>query len=256
MYRLDLWLTVLVVSFIQRFKKKNPLKEKDSHRLKMNLQYFAEPDDEDDLDDDDDDPEGGDPTEPDLDELLKDRKFKKQYNAKLKEHMGQRLKKFEGVDPVEYRRLKEQAEKKPGNKDEDQDDDLEKLKSKLTEKEKRLLRAERREKTAMVKEFAVENGHNPRLLARLINVDDIEMSEDGEPENLEDLFEEIEEDFPEYFGQTDDDDEDEDEEPKRKKKAGTYKPGSRQKNNDKTKKADRRSLGAERAAKRHKKEDK
>ncbi len=233
---------------------------KESNPLKMQLQFFAEDDDsDDDLDDDsgdsDDDSDESDDDELDIDELLKDKKFKKQYNAKLKKQLGKRMKKYKDIDPEEYRRLKEQAGKKKGEQDnEDDDDETETLREQLQTKEKKLLRAERREKRAMVKEYAVDNQVNPKLLARLINVDDIELDEDGEAENLDDLFEELEEEFPEYLGAPDEDDDEEDDEPVKKKRKSTFVPGSRQKSNKK-KKVDPYEAGRLKALERHKKEE-
>lgn len=245
--------------FISLFKKESGLpakKEEKIKPLKLDLQFFADEDNSDDNDSDDDSGDSDDDSddidndELDIDELLKDKQFKKQYQAKLKEQLNKRMRKYKDVDPEEYRRLKEQAGKKKD--DAGDDDELETLKTKLTEKEKRIERAERREKRAMVKEFAVDNQVNPKLLARLINVDDIELDEDGEPENLDELFEELEEEFPEYFGAADD--EDDEEEPRREKKS-TFVPGARQKSNKK-KKVDPYEAGRLKALERHKKEDK
>ena len=220
-------LYVWLVAMIQTFKGDLPAEteEKQHAPLKLDLQFFADDNDDDDSDDgaDDDSGEGDDADDegPSLDELLKDKAFKKQYNDRLKEQLGKRMKKFEGVDPEEYKRLKASTDKSKGK---DQDDD--KQDDPNPEQQKRLLRAERREKKAVVKEFAVDNGHNPKLLARLLDVDAIELDEDGEPENLDELFEELEADFPEYFGASDDDDEEN--EPVKKKK---FVPGSKQKSN-------------------------
>src|SRR5699024_1881245 len=136
--------------------------------------------------------------------------------------------------------------------DDEEDDELESLRTQLGEKEKRIERAERKEKRAMVKEYAVDNQVNPKLLSRLINVDDIELDDDGEAENLDELFEELEEEFPEYFGIADDDDEED--EPSRKKKKSSFVPGSRQKGNKK-KKVDPKEAGRQKAMERHKKEE-
>ncbi|MFD1450841.1 hypothetical protein ACFQ5E_08585 [Oceanobacillus sojae] len=224
--------------------------------LKLNLQFFAEEDD-DDSDDESDDDQGDDDEEDDdvdLDELLKDPKFKKQYNKKMKDQLGKRMKKYDGVDPEEYRRLKEQAGKKK-DKGDGGEDDPEDLKSQLSAKEKEIQRYERMGKRAMVKEFAVDNQVNPKLLARLINVDDIELDEDGEPENLDDLFEELEEELPEYFGAADDNDDEEDEEDDRKKSnKQRFTPGRKQKTNKK-KKVDPYDAGRQKALERHKKEE-
>lgn len=210
-------------------------KEETSDLLTLDLQFFAAEDDdpednpendveedpEDDPEDDEEDDEADDV--PDLDELLKDKTFKKQYNARLKEQLGKRMKKHER----ELERLKSKsggkdAKKTDGAEDDDPDD--------RQEAHSRLARAERREKRALVKEYAADNGHSPKLLTRLINIDDIELDEDGEPENLDDLIEELEEEFPELFGA---DDEDDDDRPRKKK----FTPGTRQKMNKK-KKAD------------------
>lgn len=224
-----------------------PLLEKQGMFLPLNLQFFAkedEDDSEEDEEDDSDDEDG-----PDLDELLKDPKFKKKYQAKLKEQLSKRMKKFADVDPEEYRLLKEKADKNKKKADEEEDD-KESLQSELKAKEQKLLRAERREKRFAVKEFAVDNGYDQKLLARLIDIDAVELDEDGEPENLEDLFDELKDEFPQYFGDQDEDDDEEDTEPKKK----SYRPGSKQKGNKKREK-DKRAAGAERAKQRHKKEE-
>lgn len=161
------------------------------------------------------------------------------------------MKKYEDVNPEEYRRLKEQAGKKKGKSD-SSDDDPEDLKSQLSAKEKEIQRYERMGKRAMVKEFAVDNQVNPKLLARLINVDDIELDEDGDPENLDELFEELEEEFPEYFGATDDEEDDEEDDKKSSKQRFT--PGRKQKTNKK-KKVDPYDAGRQKALERHKKEE-
>lgn len=244
---------LLMISVIKNKWFPSTLKEENELKLlPLNLQFFAgDEDPEDDPEDDDPEDEQDDDT-PDLDELLKDPKFKKQYQAKFKEQLSKRMKKYKDIDPDEYRRLKEQAEKKKQKEQEDESEEAESLKSELKEKEKQLLRAERREKRALVKEFAIDNGYNPKLLARLIDLDAIELDENGEPENLEELFEEIQEEFPEYFRDLSDEDDEQEEKATKKTK---YAPGSQQKGNKK-RKVDRRALGAERAKKRHgKKED-
>lgn len=239
----------VLIFFNSLFKKKD--EKNDYLQLPLNLQFFADEDSEDEKEEEDEEEDG-----PDLDELMKDPVFKKKYQAKLKEQLGKRMKKFKDVDPEEYRRLKEQADKKKAKDKDDEDEELESLKSETKAQEKRLLRAERREKQAVVKEFAVDNGVNAKLLARLIDIDAVELDDDGEPENLEDLFEELQDEFPEYFGEQDEDEEDEEEEIRSKKKnLNRYAPGSKQKGNKKREK-DKRAAGAKRAAERHKKENK
>lgn len=200
--------------------------------LRLDLQFFADEGDDDDDegdgqgDDGDgaDEGEGDDDDTPNLDELLKDPAFKKQYNARLKEQLGKRMKKHE-------RQLEKLKGKGAAGKDQDDDKGADD-KGEPNETQAILARAERREKRALVKEYAADNGHNPKLLARLINIDDIELDEDGDPENLEELIEDLEDEFPELFaaGVADDDNE-EDERPAKKR----YTPGAKQKGNKKKK---------------------
>lgn len=247
----------LIQWFISLFERDlSTITKEEINPLKLDLQFFADEEDDDDSDDDQDDDSNSDDDDTDddldIDELLKDKNFKKQYQKKMKEQLGKRMKKYEDVDPDEYRRLKEQAGKKK-DKGDGGEDDPEDLKSQLSAKEKEIQRYERMGKRAMVKEFAVDNQVNPKLLSRLINVDDIELDEDGEPENLDDLFEELEEEFPEYFGAADDDDEDEEDDKKSSKQRFT--PGRKQKTNKK-KKVDPYDAGRQKALERHKKEEK
>lgn len=211
----------------------------------LDLQFFASDEDEEDEEEGQEDDSGEEDEDeedaPDLDELLKDPAFKKQYNARFKEQLAKRMKRHN----KELERLK-------GDKKQDEDDDSEGDDDQARNNEKRLLRAERREKRAIVKEFAVDNGHNPRLLARLIDLDEIDLDENGEPENLDELFEELEEEFPEYFGADKDDGEDDEEEERPRKKRFT--PGARQKMNKK-KKVDPREAGRQKALDRHKKKE-
>lgn len=206
--------------------------------VRLPIQFFS------DLGGDPDDDDTNQDDEPNLAELIKkDPKLKKQYQELLKTQLGKRMKKFEDVDVEEYRQLKEKAEKgknKGKGSDKEDQDDTDELKSELKAKQEKLLRAERREKRATVKEFAIDNGVDPKLLARLINVDDIELDEDGEPENLDELFEELQEEFPQYLKAQEESDE---EEEKTTKKKGFYSAGSTQKGNTKPKEKDGYDVG-------------
>jgi hypothetical protein len=225
---------------------------------KLDLQFFADGDEGDDDggddegdDDDDSDDEGEDEEELDLQELIKnDPKLKKQHTQLMKEQLAKRMKKYKDVDPEEYRRLKQQADKDKGNgsDDEEDTDPAKKL------QEQRLLRAESREKRALVKEEALERGYNPKLVARLIDLNEVDLDEDGESDNLDELIDDLEAEFPELLGkQANQDDDEDDEDLPGKKKA--YKPGRRQKNNKNSKKKDLSALGAAKAAERHKKKE-
>jgi hypothetical protein len=215
-----------------------------------NLQFFGGNEEEEDDEEEDDE---GEEDELNLKELLKDPKIKKQHQELLKTQLGKRMRKYEGIDPEEFRRLKEQADKKQKQKEEHDDDELEQLKTQNKEKEKQLLRAERREKRALVKEFAVDQGVNPKLLSRLVDIDAIELDEDGEAENLEKLFEELQEEFPEYF--TAQDDEEDEEETTSTKRKGFYKAGHTQKSNKKPPEKKAYDIGKARALARHKREE-
>ena len=258
------WLVIMIEKLFTKGDLPTVMEEvKPKLPMRLDIQFFADDDDDDDSDEDDDDndddsdddDEKDDKDEaPDLDELLKDRAFRKQYNAKFKGQMAKRMKKKD----EEIERLKGDKSKDKKKDDDKDDDDTSELETRLQDKEKRLLRAERREKRATVKEFAIDNGYDPKLLARLINLDEIELDEDGEPENIDELFDEIEEEFPGYFGAVDEDDDEDDEEEekssKRKKKV-SYSPGSRQKGNRK-KKTKPYDAGRLKALERHKKEEK
>lgn len=216
-----------------------PLFQPTFHPLvRLPIQFFSDPDGDPDDDTDQDD-------ETNLAELIKkDPKLKKQYQEMLKTQLGKRMKKFEDVDVEEYRQLKEKAEKgkdKGKGSDKEDHDDAVELKSELKAKEEKLLRAERREKRATAKEFAIDNGVDPKLLARLIDVDAIELDEDGEPENLDELFEELQEEFPQYLKAQEESDEEEDQ--RTTKKKGFYSAGSTQKGNTKPKEKDGYDVG-------------
>ncbi|OAK70089.1 hypothetical protein [Lederbergia galactosidilytica] len=245
MKQLYIWLVAMIKSLFGKGGLPAEMEEqKEMEFLPFDLQYFAEdPEDPEDPDDSDDpeDPEDPEDDIPDIDELLKDPVFKKQYNKKLKDQLSKRMKRHN----KELERLKGKGKDKDDEKGTDDEEE------RSQEDEKRLLRAEHREKRALVKEFAVDNGHNPRLLARLIDLNEIELDEDGEPENLDELFEELEEEFPEYFGAVEDDEDEEEEERPRKKK---FTPGARQKMN-KEKKVNPKEAGRQKALERHKKKE-
>ena len=211
--------------------------------LPMNLQYFSAKDD-----DPEDDSEGKDET-PSLEELLENPEFKKQYEADMKTKLGKRLKKYKDVDLDEYKRLKEEAGKKEEKPEKDEESD-DPSKSKIDEHEKRLARAERKEKRAAIKEYAMDNKFNAKLSAKLIDIDELELDEDGEPTNLEELFEDLAEEFPDLFGEKDEEEEEEVQESEHRPR---YNPGKSKGN--KVGKKDARKAGAERAKARHKKEE-
>ncbi|WP_144559566.1 hypothetical protein [Shouchella miscanthi] len=185
--------------------------------LPMNLQFFAEEEEQDDLDQEEEE------STPDLEELLKNPEFKKQYDAKVGKTIKRRLK--------NAKKEKSEEQEEQSNQEEEEDN---KSNSKLDEHEERLARAERKEKRAAVKEYAMENKFNAKLATKLISIDEIELDDDGEPTNLEELFEDLAEEFPEFFSEKEEEEE--------SSKSG-YGPGVKQKNNSGTKKKDTRELG-------------
>ncbi|WP_028983326.1 hypothetical protein [Sporolactobacillus terrae] len=222
---------------------------------KLNLQFFASEDGDDDEggdDDDQDDQDGDDEDDEDQDEeqtleqmIKDDPKLKKQFNQLFKNKFDKRLK---GVDLKKAKELlakeQEKQDDKKGEGNDEDDAKTAKLQLKLDRKAKRL----------SVKEYAADNGQNPKLVARLIDLDKLELNEDGEidPDDLEDAFDALEDEFPDLFAN---DNEDEDEEQRKsKKKRSSYKPGSRQKGNKKMK-HDPYESGKARALARHKKEE-
>lgn len=228
--------------------------------LKLDLQFFAEKSEEDgddgegDDDKGDDDDSDDDDDVPDFEELMKNKAFRQKHKERLEVQLDKRLKKFKDVDPDEYRRLKAAADKAKGNKgkdDKDDDDDT----GAADQIAKKLLKVETREKNAAVKSFAIDKEVDPELLVRFINLKDIELDEDGEPENLEDLFDELlESKNAKYFEQAEADDDEDGGTKKKKKTSGSYTPGTKQKIN-KSKKVDPKEAGKQKAMARHKKKE-
>lgn len=137
-----------------------------------------------------------------LDELMKDPAFKAQYEAKLQEQLGKRLKKYDGVDPDEYKRLKDLEDKKK----QDEMTEAQKLQAKIDAMEAEKLTFAEREKDIAVKEFAISNGLDPKLIARLIDKSGIKKS--GEDfEGIKEAVEAVQSEFPQLFQSEEGDDE-------------------------------------------------
>lgn len=137
-----------------------------------------------------------------LDEMMKDPEFKKAYEAKLQEQLGKRLKKFEGVDPEEFKRLKDLEDKKK----EAEMTEAQKLQAKIDAMEAEKLTFAEREKDIAVKEFAISNGLDPKLIARLIDKSGIKKS--GEDfEGIKEAVEAVQSEFPQLFQSEEGDDE-------------------------------------------------
>jgi hypothetical protein len=137
-----------------------------------------------------------------LDDLLKDPVLKKAYEDKLKEQLGKRLKKFEGVDADEYKRLKEAEDKKK----EDELSDVQKAQKKLDEYKAKESILESKERDIAVKEFAIDNGLDSKLISRLIDKSTIKRAEGGEGfEGIEEAIEAVKTEFPQLFQSASDD---------------------------------------------------
>ncbi|UAK17563.1 hypothetical protein [Sporolactobacillus terrae] len=254
--RLKLWISLIVALLLQKRVPASHKAEKLPHKL--NLQFFASEDGDDDEggdDDDQDDQDGDDEDDEDQDEeqtleqmIKDDPNLKKQFNQLFKSKFDKRLK---GVDLKKAKELlaieQQKQDDKQGEGSDEDDAKTANLQLKLDRKAKRL----------SVKEYAADHGQNPKLVARLIDLDKLELNEDGEvdPDDLEDAFDTLEDEFPDLFAADDgDEDEDEEEQPRRKKKRSAYRPGSRQRGNKKPK-HDPYESGKARALARHKKEE-
>jgi hypothetical protein len=205
---------------------------------------------------DDDDKGGGNKTqtggEPDdklnLDELMKDPEFKKQYEAKIKDQLDKRLKKYEGVDLEKYKQLtaKEQEEL-------DKDlSDSQKLQKQLDTLKAEKLAFESKERTYAIKDFVYDSGLNPKIakLVQSLHGDSVKRGEDGEWSGIEEAVQSVKADFPELFPS---DEEDEDSTPEDKGNRRTFKTPN-QSGNKQTPK-DLKALGKSKAAERHGKKD-
>jgi hypothetical protein len=228
--------------------------------LPLDLQHFAgskdkdededqDEDEDEDLDDEDNDDE--DSSDPSLEQMLKDNPaLKKEFNKLFKDRFDKRLK---GVDLKEAKRLlKEKSDKLDQDDQEDKDRKQKNKEDEISDKARKI---EVKTKRLAVKEFAVDNNLNPKLLSRLIDLDKLELDDDGELDNddLEELVDELTEEFPELFRKSKqaDQDEDEDEEQDDKSKARSHKVGSKKKTN-KPKDKDLREAGKNKALERAK----
>jgi hypothetical protein len=132
-----------------------------------------------------------------LDELMKDPVFKAAYEAKLQEQLQKRFKKYEGIDPEEFKKLKEEADKRK----QEQMTETEKLQAQIdamkAEQEKLVVR----EADIAVKEYAISNNLDPKLIARLIDKSAIKKGAEGF-EGIKEAIEAVQAEFPQLF-QTD-----------------------------------------------------
>ncbi|QFG05415.1 scaffolding protein [Bacillus phage 031MP002] len=179
----------------------------------------------------------------DLDTLMKDPVFKAQYEERLKQQMSKRLKKYEGIDPEEYKALKAKEEQQAqANMTE-----AEKLQKELEAYKQREQQLEETQKEIAVKEFAFANGHDPKLLSRLIDTSGLTKGEDGKYQGLSEAFEQVRAEFPQLFPSEDESNSQADE--THKSGGGAYKLPKQ--NGNPEKKKDKYSSGKARAQARH-----
>ncbi len=137
----------------------------------------------------------GDPQANSLDELLKDPIFKAQYEAKFQSQLNARFKKYENVDPEEYKRLKAEEERKK----QDELTETQKLELKLQAMEAERTTLVEKERDVTIKEFAIENGLDPKLISRLVDKSSIKQNESGQFEGIAEAVEQIKTEFPQLF---------------------------------------------------------
>lgn len=129
-----------------------------------------------------------------LDELLKDPTFKAEYEAKLQQQLGTRLKKYEGVDTEEYKRLKQEAEDK-ANAELSEVDKANKALDAYKAKESIL---EAKERDISIREYAIDKGLDSKLISRLIDKSTIKR--EGESfTGIDEAVEAVKTEFPQLF---------------------------------------------------------
>lgn len=184
----------------------------------------------------------GDPNS--LDELLKDPTFKAEYQKKLESQLAQRLKNYEGVDPKEYKRLKEEDDKKKR----DEETETERLQRERDAALAIAAKAEKSEKRVAIKEHAIDNGYDSKLVARLMEteLDSIELK-DGKYEGIAEAIDKLAEEFPQIKAQAGDDEGDDE-------KGGNnnrYNAGDSRRRQNQNPTPNKYNRGAERAKARH-----
>lgn len=130
-----------------------------------------------------------------FDELLKDPALKAAYEAKIQSHLSTRLKKFDGVDPEEYKRLK-QAEQEKADAELSEAD---KLNKKIAQFEAERSNLEAKEREIAIKEYAFAEGLDPKLISRLADKNAIKKGESGQFEGIAEAVEQIKTEFPQLF---------------------------------------------------------
>lgn len=231
-----------------------------SELLRINLQFFADSADGGAGDGAEHEGEGGtdagsdggqdDETPASLEELFEKFPHLKEQHEKDKKA---------AVRKAVQKRFKEGSESKkqdnPSKKEETgENDELSTLKAQIDQQNQLIQQAQEKANRAEIKEYAMGNGFDPELSAALIPASKVELDENGDPANLEELFGEVANKFPQYFGAQDEEGAEKAATPA--KRTTSYIPGSTNKKSNPTPKVDRWELGKQRALARHKREDK
>lgn len=138
----------------------------------------------------------GDPLPNSLEELFKKNPaLKTEYEATLQTHLGKRLKKYENVDPEEYKRLKAEEERKK----QEELTDTQKLELKLQAMEAERTTLAEKERDISIKEYAIDNGLDPKLISRLVDKSSIKPNDSGQFEGIAEAVEQIKTEFPQLF---------------------------------------------------------
>lgn len=217
----------------------------ESSPLRLNLQFFAEENkDKDDPTggsddpnkDKDTDPPGGDEDDLSLADLIKS-------NPKIKSEMKDRIekavmKRFKNIDPEEARIAiaeKQERDNQKSEEEKNQKDD-----AALTTAQQKAQKFELKAKDLAVREYAVSNGLDAKLISRLAaaEIQNLQLNEDMEADadDLDEIVEGLKTEFPNLFAATDQTDRQED---KQQGSGSRYNGGSNQKTNQPPNKGDK-----------------
>lgn len=192
-------------------------------------------DDEDDSDDGEDDDSDDDEDEDDKGDDPRDVRIQELSAEAKKKRLRIRAQAQEIADlKAENARLKGSKGKK--GKDEDDEDDSESDEAKTLKQENESLKETLRKQTLRTEFNDLLNSpkskikfKDPKVAFRLLDLDDVEVDEDGEVDGLEDAIKDLAKEAPYLLVGKADKDEDDEDEPPRRRKTGQRTGGSRSK---------------------------
>lgn len=191
-------------------------------------------------DEDGDEGDGDSDEDPSLDDLMKDPAIKAQFDSKFKELFDKRLKGLDLKAARKALKAQQEAEQKTADDKKDQDE-----KTSNDEATKKAIKFEEKAKRLAVKEYAVDNDLNPKLLARLMDLSALEVDEDGDidPDDLEEAVEELTKEFPELFRKKANEDDSEDQADDEEDTSRSHKVSKTRKKSNNPKGADLADIG-------------